>query len=248
MKNSRGLTLVGNFFPAESQAVIIMAHGFTSDKSATGRFDRLAKSFNASGYNVLAFDFGGCGESDDDILVLEHQLEDLKTAIAFVWSKGLRTIGLYGHSLGGLICLKSYSEVVRTMVLSGALTDRISYDWSQYYPQEQLLSLQQDGYLTTVDRTGKTRRISQQMLDAFEQIEQRELVKNVGCPVLLIHGNNDEEEQLLLERSRRAVNLLPSDSRLEVIDGADHSFSDHIDKVERLANGWFIQHLPIQRS
>jgi hypothetical protein len=45
-QNSRHLTLIGCFHPADSKAAIVMAHGFTNDKSSQGRFDALAESFN----------------------------------------------------------------------------------------------------------------------------------------------------------------------------------------------------------
>jgi alpha-beta hydrolase superfamily lysophospholipase len=66
--NSRGLNLSGRFYPAGSDGIIIMCHGLTADKSSLGRFDILAESFRLSGFNVLNFDFSGCGESDDDVI------------------------------------------------------------------------------------------------------------------------------------------------------------------------------------
>jgi hypothetical protein len=35
-KNSRNLILVGNFYPSSPENIIIMCHGFTSDKSSRG--------------------------------------------------------------------------------------------------------------------------------------------------------------------------------------------------------------------
>ena len=64
--NSRNLTLSGNFYPSNTTSIIIMCHGFASNKDAGGRFERLSKSLNTFGFNTLAFDFSGCGESDDD--------------------------------------------------------------------------------------------------------------------------------------------------------------------------------------
>lgn len=37
--NSRNKTLVGHLYPSHSTSIIIMAHGFTSDKFSKGRFD-----------------------------------------------------------------------------------------------------------------------------------------------------------------------------------------------------------------
>jgi pimeloyl-ACP methyl ester carboxylesterase len=245
-KNSRKLTLVGNFHPAASDAAIILAHGFTSDKSALGRFDKLAESLNGLGYNVLAFDFSGSGESDPDILAADKMADDLNSAIAFLRARNCRRIALYGHSLGGLICLMCASPEIGTMVLTGAPTDSMHYDWTAYYSPEQLRDLEENGYLTAKDRTGRERMIGRQMLKDFEEIDQRELLKNTSCPVLLIHGNDprDQEECLLLERSQRGIRLLPAGSKLEIIDGANHTFLGHWHRVVEMACEWYLSRMP----
>jgi alpha/beta superfamily hydrolase len=81
------------------------------------------------------------------------------------------------------------------------------------------------------------------MLKDFEEVDQERLLKPVQCPVLIIHGNGDDEERLLLENSRKAMPLLPEDSRLEVINGATHSFMGYLSEVEKLAADWLEQHL-----
>jgi pimeloyl-ACP methyl ester carboxylesterase len=245
--NSRNKTLVGHLYPSHSQSIIIMAHGFTSDKCSKGRFEILANTFNQSGFNVLTFDFSGCGESDDDSLTVDKEVDDLQAAIQFVKSRGYQKIGLYGHSLGSLICLKSYTPEIETMVLSGALTDAMKYDWDQYFSKKQMMELKEKGCLT-IKREGKFRNkivIDKQMLKDFEEINQPELLKRVKCAVLIIHGNNekDEEELLLLERSKRGMQYLPKNSKLQIIDGATHSFLEHLDILKHLANHWYVKHM-----
>ncbi|WP_044747924.1 hypothetical protein [Bacillus alveayuensis] len=44
--NSRNKTLVGHLYPSHSRSIIIMAHGFTSDKCSKGRFEILANCFS----------------------------------------------------------------------------------------------------------------------------------------------------------------------------------------------------------
>lgn len=56
-KNSRGLNLVGHLYPSTTKAIIIMCHGFMSNKYSKGRFERLATAFNKYGYSALLFDF-----------------------------------------------------------------------------------------------------------------------------------------------------------------------------------------------
>lgn len=242
--NSRNLTLIGNFYPSVSDAIIIMCHGFRSDKNSKGRFPKLAKAFNDLGHHVLTFDFSGCGESDDDSLTMAKQVEDLKSAISYVKSRGYKRIALYGHSLGSAICLKCFSSEILTMVLSGALTDSMQYNWNDYFTAEQLRDLEEKGQIVEkVEGPRKEVIIDKQMLMDFALLDQTRLLKEVTCPVLIIHGNNDEEEKLLCERSQRAMKFLSSTSKLEIIDGANHSFMDYLDVLSHLASNWFKSHL-----
>ena len=246
-RNSRGLRLVGSLHPAVGNAAIVLAHGFTSDKSAMGRFDSLSEALSRAGYSVLAFDFSGCGESDPEILAAHNMVDDLRCALDFMRTKGSTRIGLYGHSLGGTICLKCADAGVETMILSGAATDKMDYDWKQYYSETQLTDLKRQGYFKLVDRTGKERTIGRQMLRDFEEIDQPTLLGSVSCPVLLIHGNHrdDEEELALLARSRRGMQFLPDGSRLEIIEGANHTFLGHWTAVIALATEWYLHHIPV---
>ncbi len=246
-RNSRGLKLVGNYHSSGTDAAIILAHGFTSDRSALGRFDSLAKALCTTGYNVLAFDFSGCGESDPEILAAHNMVDDLQSAVAFVKANGCRRIAFYGHSLGGLICLRCATPEIVTMVLSGAPTDAMDYDWKEYYSESQLKEMREKGFFKTIDRTGKERRIGLQMLRDFEEINQEGLLKNVACPVLLIHGNDpaDKEELQLLERSQRGIPFLPPGSRIEVIPGANHTFLNHWNTVTSTTSHWYLHHMPI---
>ncbi len=67
------------------------------------------------------------------------------------------------------------------------------------------------------------------------------------CPVLLIHGGNEEdwEEQMLLERSRDGLKYFSPKSRIEVVPGATHSFTDHYDEVIRLTQEWLMEKMPV---
>jgi pimeloyl-ACP methyl ester carboxylesterase len=137
-KNSRNLTLIGNFYPSSLEKIIIMCHGFTSDRSPKGRFDGFANAFHQLGYSVLAFDFSGCGESDDERLTMATRIDDLHNAILFVKSRGFSHIALYGHSLGTRVCLKCNTNQIATMDLTGALTGPMKYDWNKLLTKGEL--------------------------------------------------------------------------------------------------------------
>lgn len=244
--NSRQLTLVGHLFPADSAAVVVMAHGFTSDKSSRGRFDHIARCLNEVGYSALAFDFSGCGESDNDSLTVAKQVDDLRAAIAYVKSRGFQRIALWGHSLGGRICLQAYTPEVVTMVLTGPGTGPMHYNWEEHFSPEQLGELAKRGRFIERLEEGPRRQlvIEAQMLKDFAEVDQEQLLTGVKCPALIIHGDDDEEERQLLALSRRGLRYLPQGSRLEVIHGAGHSFLGHLERVVELGRSWLIEHAP----
>ena len=69
----------------------------------------------------------------------------------------------------------------------------------------------------------------------------------VRAPTLLIVGSADE---FVLELNRRALELLPPESRLEIVPGATHLFEEPgaLDEVARLAREWFERHLTLTEA
>ncbi|MDM8534172.1 alpha/beta hydrolase [Clostridiaceae bacterium HSG29] len=244
-KNSRDLSLVGNLYSSDSNSIVIMAHGFTNNKSFQGRFDRIAESLNELDFDVFAFDFSGCGESDPDILSAAKEVDDLNSAIEFVKSKGYEKIALFGNSLGSLICLRCFRSEIKTMILMGALSHSMTYDWNEEFTQVQMDELERVGIITFNSEELGIRRVDHQMLNDFEDINQKKLLEAITCPVLIIHGNNEEdkEELQLLANSRKGMGLLPETSELVVIEGAKHGCREHIDQVIEVTTKWCLKHM-----
>lgn len=241
--NSKGLKIVGNYYTVQSNKIVILAHGFTNDKSSNGRFDLLSEKLNNAGYDALAIDFTGSGESAPGPLTIENQLDDLKYAINFVSSKKYLKIALFGNSFGSLSCLKSYDHRIDTMILSGALTDRMFYQWDDYFSLDEMNDIETKGYFYTNDM--KPHLITKQTLKDFESIHQETLLTRVKCPVLIIHGNNqqDEEELMLLERSKKGMQFLSESSTLEIIQGGRHGLRSKWNEVVELTVQWLDSHL-----
>lgn len=245
-ENSRGQTLVGHLYHTTLDRIVLMAPGFCSDKSSLGRFDIFARRFNNAGISALSIDFSGCGESDDDTLTVDKQVDDLHSAQNWIQTEGYKNIGLYGNSLGALICLRNYSSIIKTIAMTGGLTGPIQFDWSQYFSPEQMQELHEKGYITernarNMDRTEVV--IDKQLLHDFSEVDQEKVLRNVKCPVLLIHGDGDGEERLIYGLSQRGMKYLPSTSILQVIPGATHAFWGYIDEISELLTFWFLEKL-----
>ncbi len=61
------------------------------------------------------------------------------------------------------------------MVLSGALTDSMKYNWNEFFTKEQMEELKEKAYITeyTSEEARETIIIDRKMLEGFELINQR---------------------------------------------------------------------------
>lgn len=238
LENSRSKKLIANYINCSSETVVVLAHGFTNDKSSEGRFDSLVEYLCEKNIDSLALDFAGSGESDDDALTARNQEDDLKVAIDFVRSKKYKNIHLFGNSFGTLACMRNYNDSVTSMILIGAVTDLVKYNWNDFFSEAELSKLENDGYFHL--NNNRRHLITQQTLSDFEEINQVELMENIKCPVLLIHGDNveDLEELELLENSKRAVSHLNKASKLKIIKGAKHGYHKEWNIIIELTWDW----------
>lgn len=243
--NSRCLNLVGHYYGVGSDTTVVMVHGLRGDKSFHGKFDALAKHYNTQGYNAFAFDFCGSGESDADSVSIEKQVDDLRAAIQFVKNQGSKRLVLNGHSLGAYVCLRAYTPDVTTMVLFGALTGPIRFNWRLFLSNRQRQELADTGRLTIPIGVGLQKKVivEERMIQEVELIDARQLFGAVGCPLLIVHGNADPIEQMFLKNTRKVMDQLPPGSKVAVIDGASHGFCRHLDQLMEISSSWMQQRL-----
>jgi pimeloyl-ACP methyl ester carboxylesterase len=220
--------------------MVIMAHGSCSNRFSQGLFKQLATKLSKQGCNVLAFDFSGHGESDDDVISLEKAASDVEAAIAFVKQKGFSRLVLLGHSLGAYACLQAFCPEVETILLLGGLTGPVVWKWEDMCSLEQLKEAREKGYITNYIRDGlrESVRVDAGLLSEILAINQVLMLKPITCPVFIIHGDADQQELDLLALSKKALPLLPTQSKLQVIHGASHAFTAHMDEVYHLVYDW----------
>ncbi len=107
-----GLALQERRWPAVGQArgFLLLTHGLGEH---TGRYERAASIFAATGLDVVGLDlrgFGGSGGRRGHIDALDTWLDDLAERLAARRVEaGGRPVILFGHSVGGLVAL-SYAE------------------------------------------------------------------------------------------------------------------------------------------
>jgi pimeloyl-ACP methyl ester carboxylesterase len=239
-ENSRGKELVGNYYEAGSDAGTVMSHGFTGSKDQYGKFTEVAEDLHSEGFNVLTFDFSGCGESDDDSITVEKEVDDLNSAIDFLQDNGVEKLGLFGLSQGGWITLETYKErkeEVSCLVLLAPLTDAITNYREQKYSKKQRKQLQEDGHTTITKEKGNRDKyeIPGKLIDKKETLNQDELLESVDCPVLFIHGT--EDDGVPIKQSEKAVEKLNSAELVKIED--DHYWRESVPEIVESSRWWF---------
>lgn len=247
----RGLLLAGSFInPVDAvDAAVLFSHSFLANRHSGEHFDRLARVYRAAGYATLEFDYSGHGLSDDDIITSEHQVEDLRAASGWLADQGFPRQLIHGHSFGAVTAMLSRPRAAETMILSGAVTGPVSYDWESIFSPVQLDELEEHGVTTIPDDSPGPRRnftISKQTLVDLSMVDTRAVLGGMTHPLLLVHDADDEQIGLV-EMTQKHFNLLPRGSKLEVVHNARFGAGESPRVLSDLALAWARVHLPIIR-
>lgn len=104
-----GVKLRGWFIDTGSDKTVIAIHGYTSSRWDETYMKPIIKILAANGFNVLAFDFRGHGESGGDYTTLGfRELRDYHRIISWLknsLAEKSRKIGVIGYSMGGAVAI-----------------------------------------------------------------------------------------------------------------------------------------------
>lgn len=254
-KNSRGLTIVGDFHSTPSDSVIIMAHGLGVNRhESDGIFDTTAQVLRDAGFNVLQFDFSGQGESPKEkpetAITPEQNIDDLVSAIKYVKERGLKHIGLLGCSFGAYTSCKAYNpHDVEALLLWAPVSNRASSPEDYYLTNDgrndlkNAENIEKLGYAIRQNaRSYGSVRVGREVFKEWRTLSQKDLLSKIECPTLIIQTSEDPRTPA--EDSRTAMDYLPKGSKLEIVEGKKHPFEGKIDGVAKTSAEWFMSHLP----
>lgn len=114
----------------QSRKLIIIQHGLEGNTSR-GYIKGMAKIFFENGFDVLTWNFRGCGEEMNRLLRFYHSgaTEDLKAVIEYTQSLArYEEISLVGFSLGGNLTLKYLGECAPPAVVKSAAVFSVPLD------------------------------------------------------------------------------------------------------------------------
>ena len=236
--NGSGLELAGILQGKGSRGVVVCPH-FTGTKEIR-HYHNLADAIVAAGLSCLRFDYGDClGESKGscDTMSLSHQVLDTFAAMDFLRGRGMSSVGLFGHSLGGTTALIAGANDRNTgaVVCAGAP----SRSEHEHLFTSRKAEWEHGGIARFSTWNKGEIRIGRRFLSDIERYDASRLVRALNCPLLVIHAQLDG---IVTRENADEIYLNASGPKqLSVIEGADHMLSDieGEQKMISLAGDWF---------
>jgi pimeloyl-ACP methyl ester carboxylesterase len=239
--NHRGekLSATIHFPDGPSRRGVILGHCFTCSRHTT-ILRSICHALAASGFLVLRFDFSGNGQSEGEFAdsTYSKQMEEMKTAAAFLAERGVAWLGLAGHSMGATVALLAAAEIPSVRALCALAARSRVMDAAELLTPAQLQDLQGAGRVRFVSR-GRPLELTREMFSDAARYDVGRAVSSLLHPLLLVQGDRDEitpvDEAYCIQRYR------PERTRLAVIPGADHMFSrgEHRRMVTEVVGSWF---------
>lgn len=198
------------FFNPAKKTAIVTIHGF--GKRTHTEFDPLARYFKSRKYDVIQFDIYNINDPND---------ADYKEWIRRCESKMHETMDTYKHvvligfSMGGVIAsyLASIFNVDQ-LILSAPAFQYLNIQKITEYGLKAIQNLRSSGDSQQTPSSKQT--------NAFQEIvsHYKETISQVDCPVLIIHGTDDEV--IPVSSSKDAYQKIHSKKRLILFEGGKH--------------------------
>lgn len=192
----------------EAHSVIVMAHGYRTNRLEGGTALELANDLVQLGYTVFMFDFRNSGESGGDLTTVGYlEKYDLLTMADYAKQQYPDLpLGLIGFSMGASTSLLAASEEprIQAVVADSPFSDLKAYLQVNLPVWSDLPNFPFTPLILTMLPTVLN-------LD-IDQVSPREAIRNVEASVLLIHGDGDD--------------LIPYENSKEIFEGGNEALID----------------------
>ncbi len=214
-----GIDLKGWFVRSTTQpakGTVVLLHGHNSCKEAVLR---LAKLLAAHGFNSLAYDSRGCGESGGKYCTFGfYEKRDCSLYVDALLRKHGEEIGpvsIYGNSFGGAVALQTMAANRRfrcgIVESTFATLKEVVRDYSANMIGVRLDALTD----AALARGAEIARFSP------DEVQPEEAARSIRCPVMVVHGTRDAN--ISCSYGARIYRQLTTEgSRWYPVAGGDH--------------------------
>ncbi len=244
-RNGYGDTLAGILSEPEKPdgRGVVLLHCFTCTKHHR-ILRNLSQSLSAAGISVLRFDFSGNGESTGKIEESDYtkMIGDVKEAVSLLRERGIRKVGVAGHSMGAMLSALSAHEDRRIAAVGFIAGSSQAARVREIFPDDILEKVEAEGK-AEASVYGRTITLKREFLHDVEKYNIGLSIATLGRPLLVVHGTRDETIPVFHARQIYAWASEPK--RLELIEGADHMFKkeEHLKALKDKVTGWFGKNL-----
>lgn len=210
--------------------LLIMVHGFRGSMEGGGRAAYLSQMASLF-VNVLRFNFTGSQ-------ILSHQIEELNAVLDFAMKECKKPrIFLLGRSMGGAASLVTASRRSEIAGLAlWATPNDLHATFKNALGSENYNRLKNGETLNLEDERGSITLTPDFVSDLDNYDLQAMLKAWQKRPLLVIHGS--EDETVNVEQAQRSFALAGRPKKLVIVNGADHSFTNHSNKAAEEVIGW----------
>ena len=225
--NLKGDQLVGILNKKSSRNIVILCHGFTTDKNSSKMVAIKNKLHDVSSFR---FDFYAHGESEGNFenITVTEGVDDILCAIKYLKKLGYKNIGLIGSSFGGLCSIMAASKTNELSYLG--LISPVS-DWEdakrKSSGEKYLLDWQKKGYTLHTKADGKKIKLGIALFKDFRNNIAYTVAEKIKIPTLIIHGTADKS--VPIDQSLKLFKMLQGEKQFVKISVGDHKFTNKAD-------------------
>ncbi|OGG05087.1 peptidase [Candidatus Gottesmanbacteria bacterium RBG_16_52_11] len=237
------LTVPNGNPPAGGWPVIVFNHGYIppAEYRTTERYSAYTDAFSRSGYILIRPDYRGHGNSEgnpEGAYYSPAYTVDVLNAVSSIKrypGADSSRIGMWGHSMGGSITLRSM--VVNPDIKAGVIWAGVvaSYDdlvknWRRpgskpWQPSQREQAIRRPSRQMLVDQYGDTDANPQ----FWNSISPISFVPDISGPVQIHHGDADSSVPILFsQRLQDALTAAGNTSELYTYPGDDHNLSANL--------------------
>jgi len=209
--------------PGEGGPLILMSHGLESSKDGT-KWLFLEKRLNENGFATLRFNYRTSpwhGRFKDTTLT--GRVEDFRAATDFLEERGITDIGVIGSSFGGSVAIAGVGKV-KAMVLLAT-------------PLKLELPANEDGGI----ELESGRWLKPGFIEDLKKHDAAEDLKSIFCPILVVHGS--EDEVVPVEQAHEIYKMANGPKDIQILEGGDHVLNNFLEKIAELSCDWFRRYL-----
>jgi pimeloyl-ACP methyl ester carboxylesterase len=223
----------------------VLCHGFLSNKNSTTN-KTLTRLLLEKRIATFRFDFFGQGESDGPFeqMTLTTAIDQARSALDLVTTKGYRRLGLTGSSFGGLVSILIASQ--RPDLLALALKCPVA-DFPETlrleFGHERMAHWKQFNEIPNVAGGPRPVPLRYHLYEDCLTYDAYKEAESIRTPTLIVQGDCDE--LVPLHQSHRLIDAIRVEKWLEVLVGADHGFTkgDDFRRMTTMIAEWMKTHL-----